>query len=106
MQHYKTLFDMKMELKTLVATIREEKKYPRANHTRAMFEFRHLHVARCLIKGRTLEEIEGPEWGHSKTGNRLNTTYLQRLTDKWKPLHEAEQVVWEAATRRLALATA
>lgn len=102
MKRFETLYLMKVELKKLVAQIKDEKKHPRAQHTRAMFEFRHLHVARCLIKGRTLEEIEGPKSIHKKSGNYLNETYLERLLLEWRPKHEAEQIAWRAATAEVA----
>lgn len=104
MKRFETLYLMKVELKKLAATIREEKKKPRAQHTRAMFEFRHLHIVRCLIKGRTMQEIEGLPSVHNKTGNRPNEAYIERLLLEWKPKHDAEQIAWEAATKEPALA--
>lgn len=90
MKNYQTLFDMKCELKKLVAQIREDKKPPRSQHSRAMYEFRCLHIARCLLKGRTIEEIEGPEWVHKKTGNKPDMKRVEALLAKWKPLHDME----------------
>lgn len=89
MKNYTVLFEMKSELKKLIPQIR-------AGSARASFEFRHLHVARCLIKGRTLTEIEGPDLDHKKTGNRLDQKYLGRLLDHWRPKHEAEVKAQEA----------
>lgn len=93
MKKYRVLFEMKSELKALVKQIKEDKKPPRCQHSKAMFEYRHLHIARCLIKGRAMEEIEGLECNR-KSGNKRNETYLQRLMDKWLPLHMAEMKEW------------
>lgn len=89
MKNYTVLFEMKSELKRLVTEIR-------AGSSRASYEFRHLHIARCLIKGRTIEEIEGFDRQHKKTGNRVDEKYLQRLLDAWQPKHEAEVKAQEA----------
>jgi len=102
MKHYQTLFSMKTELKKLVEQIRADKEPPRSQHTRAMYEFRHLHIARCLIKGRTMEEIEGdPETAHKKTGNKPDMKYVQKLVDHWKPIHEAEVAAMKEAWAKL-----
>ena len=77
MKRYKseTLNNLKTELKTLAAQIREKGKWdhlwkdapshyqsllneaPRSRYDRS-FRFRTLHVAYCLVRGRTMEQIE------------------------------------------------
>ena len=78
---------LKQELKELSERIRktkpEMKDYQRAHHGdhgtlgwnlgKAQYEFRHKHIARCLLKGRTIEQIEHP---HSK---KRNDVYIEKL---------------------------
>jgi len=101
MKRFKTLFDMKLELKALAAQIKKDKEPPRSQHTRAMFEFRHLHVARCLLKGRTMLEIEGSDTNRK---SKRDEKYLAKLLEKWTPLHEAEQIAWKAANLEMVTA--
>lgn len=66
------LYNMKMELKDLAHRIRngKEGRKPRLRtetnyddwHSleRNRWRFRHLHIAYCLIRGRTMEQIERP----------------------------------------------
>jgi hypothetical protein len=62
---------LKQELKLLVASIREHKcKFKDLQRSgsssweewsklcKSQFEFRHKHIAYCLLRGRTLEQIE------------------------------------------------
>ena len=72
MKKHRTLYAMKMELKTLRGLS--------AHH------YRHLHICRCLLKGRRIEEIEP----YVKETNQRSEKYLQELLDKWRPILEAE----------------
>lgn len=92
MKRYETLFRMKHELKALSAVIRQRKREG-YQHMREQYEYRHLHIARCLIKGRTIEEIESK----NREDNKRDEKYLEKLMEKWLPQHQAEQVAWEAA---------
>lgn len=90
MKRFETLYKMKQELKA----IRDGSSW------RKRYEYRHLHIARCLIKGRKMEEIERLV----RDDNKRDEKYLQKLLDLWKPLHDAEQAAWLATTREVALA--
>lgn len=107
MKRFETLYRMKCELKAYASVIKQRKADGcQSSSMRESFEYRHLHIARCLLKGRTIEEIEGnPDTAHKKSGNKPNMKYLERLLEKWKPQHDAEQAAWEAAEKP-ALATA
>jgi hypothetical protein len=50
------------------------------------YHYRHLHIVRCLLKGRAMEEIE------QKTlpSNPRDEKYLARLMEKWKAALAAE----------------
>ena len=82
MKKYRTLYAMKQELKDL-----------RGNR----YHYRHLHIARCLLKGRAMEEIE------QKTlpSNPRDEKYLARLMEKWK-LALAAEAAQDAAIPALA----
>lgn len=88
-KRYTTLWEMKQRLKALVSSIRQEKADQR-RHTRPMHEFRHLHIARCLIKGRTIEQVEGAVDSHTRKGNKPDINYVEKLVAEWRPKHEAE----------------
>lgn len=88
-KRYTTLWEMKQRLKALVAEIRAEKADGR-RHTRSQFEFRHLHITRCLIKGRTIEQVEGSPDSHTRKGNPPDMKHVEALLAIYKPKHDAE----------------
>ena len=81
---------IKEELKKLAQEIKEAKidlKDQQRNGTAGWktfsnvdnlkYEFRHLHIAYCLIKGRKYEEIEQP-----REGNEPDDQYIEELQKK------------------------
>lgn len=60
-----TFADLKLKLKTLAAEIRDKKSKRKGAPNgvvpglkSAQYEFRHHHIAYCLLRGRSMEEIE------------------------------------------------
>jgi len=78
---------LKQELKELAERIRktrpEMKQHQREHHgdtgtvgwclEKARYEFRHKHIARCLLRGRTIEQIEKVCY------TRRNDEYIEKL---------------------------
>ena len=88
----KKLKDLKQELKQLAKLIRstkiEHKEYQRSNQwneiesTRrtielSQYNFRHKHIAYCMARGRTYEQIEPKV----REGNEPNKTYITSVLD-------------------------
>jgi len=55
------------------------------------YETRHLHIAFCLIRGRTIDEIEKPA-----VGNEHNAQYVKRIMDNF--IYPPKPVVTEEDT--------
>jgi hypothetical protein len=78
MKRHRTLYAMKQELKTLRGI---------------RYHYRHLHIARCLLKGRTMEQIEPVV----RDCNKRDEKYLARLLEKWSAALQAEHAEDAAA---------
>ena len=89
---------IKEDLKDLARKIREKKdelkKYQRKNKGYASYrqyseiqeaqeEFRHKHIARCLLKGLRYEQIEQP-----KEGNTPYWTRIEKYKDEFLQLYD------------------
>jgi len=66
----KVIARIKEENKALVTRIREYRKDWKHKPYSLCQEYRHRHIAYCLARGRTLEQIETP--GYNKLGERNN----------------------------------
>lgn len=90
--------ELKIELKSLVSEIRktkvEFKDFQRKNNgyggsfhytkEKLQYDFRHKHIAYCILKGRKYEEIER---NCSRAGDP-NWTYIQEITNEHKEIAE------------------
>jgi len=92
MEQYEYLSEVKAKQKELAKEIRKLKsmrklgnrgKYPlwkiESKLYRAKYEYRHKHIAYCLIRGRSRLEIEQP-----KVDNLPNENYLQQLQEEYE----------------------
>jgi|GEM_PF-2020674 len=75
---------LKLELKELAKQIKEKKSQRKSSSCgyvsglhEARVAFRHKHVAYCLARGRTLEQVD--------KGERLNMDHVQWYMDSMKP---------------------
>ena len=66
----KVIAKIKEENKALVARIKEYRKDWNHKPHSLCQDYRHRHIAYCLLRGRTLEEIETP--GYNYLGERKN----------------------------------
>lgn len=87
------LIELKIELKSLAAKIRnlkrDTKKYQRENFGHhgpigmmmhnLQWEYRHKHIAYCLLRGRTMEQIEKK----NRKGNTPNQSQINLLMEKY-----------------------
>lgn len=62
----------------LYATASDEIKADRQNLYYNRYEFRHLHIAYCELRGRSREQIENPS-----ENNKPNTEYINQLKQIW-----------------------
>jgi len=71
------LQNLKSELKALIPIIRQAKYIDKDLHTAHWRgqEFRYLHVVYCLLRGRTLEQIENK----NRSDNELKASRLYAL---------------------------
>ena len=91
----KQLANLKQELKTLAKHIRElkdtRKKVPYGyvpELWNPQFEFRHRHIAYCLLRGRKMQEIEQK----TREDNKPNMNYVNNLIAKIKEEAQDEDV--------------
>jgi hypothetical protein len=80
---------LKLNLKEIAVTIRNQKKFRKQSHPdhtlyRGNYhlqclkhEFRHKHVAYCLVRGRTLEQVD--------SGNKLDMDYVNWIIKTMQP---------------------
>lgn len=80
MKKYRTFYAMKLELKKLASSIRE------FGNRSDRYHYRHLHIARCLLKGRTMEQIEPVVRDLRQRDEKL----IASLMEKWKLALAAE----------------
>ena len=70
--------------------LRKESRYGYVNGLdRLRYEVRHHHIAYCLLRGRSMEEIESSP----NEGNAPNASYI----DEIKMLIEPQEVAYEKA---------
>jgi len=93
----KVMQKMKQDLKDLVVKIRAGKA-EHHQHMRESYEFRHLHIVRCLLRGRKIEEIENK----NREDNKRDDKRVERLLEEYTKLLESEK----ASISELAEATA
>lgn len=88
--------ELKEELKELAVQIRKEKaeckEYQKGHGGKSYFEFRvtantyrHKHIAYCLLRGRTMEQIESK--------NRENNKPNAYEIDKYMEIYHEEETV-------------
>ena len=100
--------NLKAELKVLAATIRTNKlqfkeaqrthgKYWEFESHQAQWEFRNKHIVRCLLRGRTMEQIENTqrcanENGRCRDCGHPDQSAINSLLEKYKDeaLHRDE----------------
>ena len=92
---YITYKELKEKLKTLAKEIKDmkgqRKQVPNgyvAGLDSARYRFRHHHIAYCMLRGRTRDEIERPA-----DYNRPNETYISEIMATVKPREEANEKV-------------
>jgi len=111
------LFEMKTELKTLTAQIRQARplyrlaesnrarklpfEYPEISLGAACERFRYLHIVRCLLRGRTMDQIEQKRrytpYGFQRRIDALLATYQVRLdAERAQAAQDAAQASSEA----------
>lgn len=87
------LNELKLELKGLAIKIRnlkrDTKKYQRENFGNhgtigmmlhnIQWEYRHKHIAYCLLRGRTMEQIEKK----TREGNEPDQSHIKLLLEKY-----------------------
>lgn len=102
----KTIQNIKQELKALAATIKttrpEFKDAQRSGESlwkldqtikSSIYNFRHKHIAYCLLRGRTRDQIEQPT-----EENLPNEEYLTTLLDAYRAdLHKERMEMEEVA---------
>ena len=94
-QHIKELSKEIKELKGLRKDTELRRNDPRAKYgsgfviglDKARYEARHHHIAYCLLKGRTMEEIEPS----TRIGNKPNASYIDEIKMKIEPMEEANE---------------
>ena len=94
----KNILKLKNELKSLAKSIKETKlsrKEPNRNGESLWkiqsrcdslsYDFRHKHIAYCLLRGRTMEQIEKP-----REGNEPSQHYIDKYMEEyaWEPREE------------------
>ena len=94
METIKNIWTLKKELKQLAAELRTEraelKKEQREGKVEASIRqytilkkrknYRHRHIAYCLLRGRTYEQIES----HCRQGNEPDQTLIQELISEYR----------------------
>jgi len=97
----KNIQKLKNELKSLASNIKETKKSRKEPRTESLwkiqsridsskYEFRHKHIAYCLLRGRTMEQIEKP-----RSDNYPNQYEIDKYMEQfaWEPREEDAEVV-------------
>ncbi len=51
------------------------------------YEYRHRHIAYCLFRGRTMEQVERS----NRQGNKPNDSYLEQLAAEYNQLLEQDK---------------
>ena len=88
-----TLLGLKAQLKSLAETIRVARRNHGARCYSERYEFRHLHVVYCLLRGRTIEQIEFK----NRDDNKRDQKRIDRLMAEYQPKLEADRAAAHAA---------
>jgi len=84
-----TLLNMKSSLKSLAETIRQGRREHKARCYQERYEFRHLHLAYGLLRGRTMEQMEYK----TRESNKRDQKKLDRLLEEYGAKLAAEHTV-------------
>ena len=82
------IMQLKEELKKIALEIRkvklECKEYQRGHHGKGLWDwrdkswtYRHMHIAYCLLRGRTMEQIERTNRENNKPDHSFIKTYME-----------------------------
>ena len=84
--------ELKQQIKELAKDIKEKKGLRKESEygfveglLRLRYEARHIHIAYCLLAGRTMEEIEAK----TREDNAPNMTYVNQIMANIEPREEA-----------------
>jgi len=89
-------YQMKEDLKALASRIRNGKsgrkpKFRDSTNTqdyndldRLRYQFRHMHIAHCLLRGREMEQIERPREDNQPSDATVFKYIQQYRPDNWK----------------------
>lgn len=110
MTTYKELIaTIKAELKADVASLRayqnacrQKKTNPEIEIPRCTFDswsWRTKHIAYCLLKGRTIEQIEPNRRSDKRDEHKQADYYAQRQLAEWKELIAEDIAAWEEKKR-------
>ena len=79
---------LKLELKTLALEIRSLKSQRKSFSSgyvpgliSKQYNYRHMHIAYCLMRGRTIEQIENKVREHNAHDERLVQNYINQYTE-------------------------
>lgn len=88
--------ELKQHIKNLTKEIKEKKGLRKSSEYgyvaglgRLWYEVRHHHIAHCLLRGRTMEEIEAK----TRADNRPNASYIDEIKMSIEPMEEANEKV-------------
>jgi hypothetical protein len=87
-----TFSNLKSELKALATNIRKEKTHNRWEAQRLSYQFRHKHICHCLLRGRTMEQIENK----TREDNKRDQRYLDKLLAEYRTKLDAEIAEWNS----------
>lgn len=80
---HQAIYQIKQELKAIVGQIRAHREVWKRKSKDLCWEFRHKHIAYCLVRGKTMDEIENPRFcGGVELGRTCDAklyTYYQEI---------------------------
>ncbi len=83
--------ELKQHIKDLAKEIKEKKALRKGAQNgyvsgldRLRYEARHHHIAYCLLRGRTMEQIESK----TREDNKPSTSYIEEIKSKIEPREE------------------
>jgi len=87
------LYELREELKRMAIEIRkqkvEDKEYQRRHNGNSFFfyrnlgkDYRHMHIAYCLLRGRTMEQIESKNRENNKPNTYLINEYMEKYREE------------------------
>lgn len=88
----KVIQQIKEQNKELVRRIKEHKREWFSKPHRLCWEFRHRHIAYCLVRGRTMEQIETPAYNEQKRiQNAPDKSYYETFLKQFTEALEKER---------------